>query len=93
MRTIIELPPEQIEALDALCARDGISRAEAVRRSVAEYVRTQRAASPDLAFGLWRHRGVDGLAYEADLRGEWDSSGAARPSTRAARGRSGSRRR
>jgi hypothetical protein len=73
MRTIIELPAAQLEALDALCEREGISRAEGVRRSVAQYVREKRAAVPDEAFGLWRGRGVDGLSYEADLRGEWDT--------------------
>ena len=31
MRTIIALPTEQVTDLDALCRRDGISRAEAVR--------------------------------------------------------------
>ena len=73
MRTIIDLPAAQVEALDALCEREGISRAEAVRRSVALYVQEKRASGPDEAFGLWRGRGVDGLAYEAHLRAEWDA--------------------
>ncbi|MEO8078332.1 MAG: ribbon-helix-helix domain-containing protein [Acidobacteriota bacterium] len=92
MRTIIELPVEQLDALDALCAREGISRAEAVRRSVAEYVRAQRASSPEQAFGLWRGHPVDGLAYEAQLRREWDSPVSASPRTRKARGRAATRR-
>ena len=41
MRTIIELPGEQVDALDALCRRDGISRAEAIRRAVAMLVRAE----------------------------------------------------
>jgi hypothetical protein len=78
MRTIIELPAAQLEALDAICEREGISRAEGVRRSVAQYVQQQRASTPDKAFGLWRGRGVDGLTYEAHLRREWDTAAPAR---------------
>ena len=73
MRTIIELPSDQIEALDALCHRDGISRAEAIRRAVARHLQAERAAEPDRAFGLWRARPVDGLRYERRLRREWDA--------------------
>ncbi len=73
MRTIIELPADQLTALDALCERDGISRAEAVRRAVAEHVARERSARPDEAFGLWRRRPVDGLAYQQRARREWDA--------------------
>jgi Arc/MetJ-type ribon-helix-helix transcriptional regulator len=73
MRTIIELPNEQLDELDALCEREGISRAEAVRRSVQQYLHTNRAAHAHKAFGIWRGRAVEGLAYEAALRREWDA--------------------
>ena len=73
MRTIIDLPADQLEALDRLCKREGISRAEGVRRAVAEHVRQQQAGDASQAFGLWRARNVDGLAYERRLRGEWDA--------------------
>ena len=71
MRTIIELPAEQVAALDVLCRRDGISRAEAIRRAVAHHLRLERAAEPNRAFGLWRKRPVDGLKYRRRFRGEW----------------------
>ncbi len=73
MRTIIDLPHTQLEALDALCRREGISRAEAVRRAVAQHVRQARTAGPDPAFGLWRRKRVDGLRYERGIRREWDA--------------------
>jgi hypothetical protein len=73
MRTIVDLPAAQLEALDAQCRRDGISRAEAVRRAVAQYVRQQRDVEPDEAFGLWRARAIDGLTYQRRLRREWDA--------------------
>ena len=75
MRTIIELPEDQLAALDTLCRRDNISRAEAIRRAVAQHVRLERAAEPERAFGLWRKRPVDGLKYQRRLRGEWSGRG------------------
>jgi Arc/MetJ-type ribon-helix-helix transcriptional regulator len=71
MRTIVDLPDAHVEALDALRRREGISRAEVVRRAVAEHLtRHQADAAP--AFGLWRARRVDGVAYQRRLRREWD---------------------
>jgi hypothetical protein len=72
MRTIIELPREQLDALDAWCGREHISRAEAVRRAVAAHLKQIRTSGPVSAFGLWRRRHVDGLNYERRLRREWD---------------------
>jgi predicted RNA methylase len=72
MRTIIDLPPDQIEALEALCRREGISRAEAIRRAVAQHVRPVRRAATDPAFGVWRTRRLDGLKYQERLRREWE---------------------
>ncbi|MEX2271157.1 MAG: ribbon-helix-helix protein, CopG family [Vicinamibacterales bacterium] len=79
MRTIVELPEEQLEALDALCRREKISRAEGIRRAVAVLVR-QRAAGAGRAFGLWRDRPEDGLAYQRRMRKEWDAAPARRRS-------------
>jgi hypothetical protein len=75
MRAIIELPSSQVEALDALCRREGISRAEAIRRAVEAHVRRERERGPDPAFGLWADRRMDGLAYERRLRTEWTRRG------------------
>jgi hypothetical protein len=71
MRTIIDLPAEQLEALDVICERDRISRAEAVRRAVALLISDGASAGPSIAFGLWRGRGIDGLEYQARIRREW----------------------
>jgi hypothetical protein len=84
VRTIIDLPDDQVERLDAHCRSEGISRAEAIRRAVAAHIRAvPGAASP--AFGLWAGRGVDGLAYERARRREW--SAGSEPAVRAARSR------
>jgi len=71
MRTIIDLPDEQLAALSVVCEREGISRAEAVRRAVREFTRARSAATEAAAFGIWRRRRTGGLAYERKLRAEW----------------------
>jgi metal-responsive CopG/Arc/MetJ family transcriptional regulator len=71
MRTIVDLPEDQIRVLAEICERQGISRAEAVRRAVAEYAGRHGAGEADKAFGSWRGRRIDGLAYERRLRREW----------------------
>ena len=71
MRTIVDLPEEQLRSLAEVCRREGISRAEAVRRAVAEYAGRHSASDIEQAFGLWRERRRDGLTYERRLRREW----------------------
>ena len=75
MRTIIELPEEQLRALDAWRQARGISRAEAVRRAVANLLQdeAQVRAAVHAAFGVWSTRALDGLAEQERLRAEWDA--------------------
>jgi hypothetical protein len=79
MRTIIDLPDEQLAALDGICRRDGISRAEAIRQAVTLLMRQRGASRSGVAFGIWRgRRGTDGLAYQDRIRREWGSRSAKR---------------
>jgi len=70
MRTIVDLPKPDIEGLDALCQREHISRAEAVRQAVRIFLKTHQGDS-DAAFGMWRHKQQDGLSYQNRQRDEW----------------------
>ena len=72
MRTIIEVPHDQLEALEKLCREDRISRAEAIRRAIAAHLRQHQAVDRKRAFGLWRARRPDGLKYQETRRREWD---------------------
>lgn len=72
MRTIVDLPEEQIEALKLLSEQSRLSRAELMRRAVAEYLQHHRVGDTDSAFGVWRGRQRDGADYQHELRGEWD---------------------
>lgn len=51
-RTIVDIPAELLAAVDPLCALLGISRAEAVRRGLLEFLRQHEAQSED-GFALW----------------------------------------
>ena len=71
MRTIIDLPEDQVTRLAAVCQREGFSRAEAVRRAVADYLDAKRVCERGDVFGIWRARKLDGVDYEKSLRQEW----------------------
>ncbi len=72
MRTIIDLPDNQIEALSVICKQTSVSRAELIRRAVAQYLLQHRPEQDDLAFSLWKNRAEDGLDYQNCIRKEWD---------------------
>ena len=81
MRILVDLPTEQVEALDRLSAAGRRSRAATIRAAVADYLEEQRreermAAIRD-GFGLWRDRDIDGLEYQERMRAEWDCDPAA----------------
>ncbi len=73
MRTIIEIPEQDLHQLKELCSREHISRAEAIRRAVRDLLRRHRRPDGDEAFALWRDRAQDALSYEDGLRDEWSS--------------------
>lgn len=78
MRTIIDLPEEQLQSLAVLCEREGISRAEAIRRAVSTMLKNTEATKKDEAlkavFGMWKDREDigDSVEYQRKLRAEWD---------------------
>lgn len=70
MRTIIDIPDNQLAALGELCERENISRAEAVRRAIEVMLAEKGALSRADTFGSWVARG-DSRAAVATLREEW----------------------
>jgi metal-responsive CopG/Arc/MetJ family transcriptional regulator len=71
MRTIVDLPDEQIKALKQICESTQLSRAELVRRAIAEYLVHHRCQAEDHAFGLWKRHKKEALRYQEELRAEW----------------------
>jgi hypothetical protein len=76
MRTIVDLPDEQIRALDSYSKKYGVSRAEAVRRAVAMFLPRRRQRRLDFrnhpAFGSWKSRDIDPVGYQTKMRAEWE---------------------
>ena len=70
----MELPAQQLAALDAWRVAHGVSRAEAVRQAVARFLVAEKAHASALesTSGMWADRPEDGLAYQERLRAEWE---------------------
>lgn len=71
MRTLVDLPRQDVEALDRIALRHEASRAKIIRQAVREYLARTDPSKDDAAFGLWSDRAEDGLAYQRRLRSEW----------------------
>jgi len=81
MRTLVDIPDQQLNELRAICAVRQLSRAEAVRQAISTFIEQNRSCRK-AAFGLWKDQEVylpgeaeplpnDGLAYQEKLRSEW----------------------
>jgi len=71
MKTLIELPDQLAESLDAVSTRRKASRASIIREALREYLSRHAAPSLDQAFGLWGKHAGDGLAFQRKIRDEW----------------------
>lgn len=70
MRTLVDIPDRQIVELASVCEIEKLPRSEVIRRAIALYIETKKPASVN-AFGIWKERGEDGLAYQERVRSEW----------------------
>lgn len=70
MRTLVDIPEAELEALNALSERDQRSRAALIREAIADYLQKRQPSLHD-AFGLWGEGKRDGLAWQEKLRAEW----------------------
>jgi len=70
MRTIVDLPAEQVKRLALLCRKEKISRAEAVRRAVEQLLRGSFQSDLRSYFGASKTRGKVSR-HLARLRSEW----------------------
>jgi Arc/MetJ-type ribon-helix-helix transcriptional regulator len=72
MRTIIDLPEEQVIGLVNWCRRERISKAEAIRRALKKMLSGQQVVAREDAFGAWAKRGVGSRKMVEKLRSEWE---------------------
>ena len=72
MRTLVDIPKDELESLSALSKAEGISRAESIRRAIKVYIELNRPPSKHEGFGIWKHYDIDGDEYQQKIRAEWD---------------------
>ncbi len=70
MRTLVDIPERQLAEINNLSAARKLPRAEIIRQALTAYLEANKPAD-DGAFGLWKQQGVDGLAYQEQVRSEW----------------------
>jgi len=66
MRTLVDIPDRQIEDLAMICEVKPASRAEIIWQAISAYIEQNKPSAAD-AFGIWKDRKVDGLAYQKRL--------------------------
>jgi metal-responsive CopG/Arc/MetJ family transcriptional regulator len=71
MRTLVDIPDQQLREIAELARRQKLSRAALIREALASYLAAHRRERKQDAFGLWGERQTDGLAYQDKLRAEW----------------------
>jgi hypothetical protein len=79
MRTIVDIPENEIKALDILGQKKNMSRTALVREAVQKLLHDEQLAQKgklDQYFGMFRDdatvfNGMDGLSYQHDIRSEW----------------------
>lgn len=77
-RTLVGFDDQDLLILDEISASQHVSRAHVIRQAVSNYLEQFESANAadaanaaDDAFGLWRAKKVDGLAFQHKLRQEW----------------------
>jgi hypothetical protein len=71
MRTLLDLPDSDVEALGRIARQRSVSRASLIRDAIHDYLAKTVPSDRDAAFGLWKRRGEDGLDYQRRIRSEW----------------------
>lgn len=78
MRTIIEIPDDDVNVLDKMSKQEECSRAAIIRNAIKDYIEKNKeqhsSAVLSQAFGMWQKTPVDGLSYEDKIRNEWNKS-------------------
>jgi len=71
MRTLVDLPDNDLEELTELSRSRKTSRAQLIRLAVRGFLAENRPGLKE-SFGIWKDRDEDGVAYQERLRGEWE---------------------
>ena len=70
-RILVDLPEPQLQELSELAVAERRPRAVLVREAIAAYLDGRRQTREADVFGLWKHKKLDGLEYQQEVRSEW----------------------
>lgn len=71
MRTLVDIPEEDLHLLNGVARKLAISRAEFVRQAIRKSLEPHRSTLELPGFGLWSKHPVDGMEYQNRMREEW----------------------
>ena len=73
MRTLVNIPDDDIKWLDACAKERGVSRASVLRDAVSTYRAEPQKNWLEEGFGAWAGKSdiVDSVAYQRRIRAEW----------------------
>jgi hypothetical protein len=71
LRTLVDIPDEDLKLITKLTKKRAISRAEFVREAIGVALAPYRRKMEHKAFGLWTDLKEDGIEYQERLRSEW----------------------
>ncbi len=72
MRTLIDIPEEDLAEIKRITQTQGISRAEYVRRAIRAELQRRSATDRSRFFGVFAADPEDGVAFQDRMRSEWD---------------------
>jgi metal-responsive CopG/Arc/MetJ family transcriptional regulator len=76
MRTLVDIPDDDLAVINKVVKAQSISRAEFIRRAIAQSLTAHRKAqiekAREAAFGLLAGRSIDGMEYQERIRQEWE---------------------
>jgi len=71
MRTLVDIPEQDVKALDELGRRRRVSRSKVIREAVRDYLGRHEDKDLGTFLGLWGDGEIDGLEYQRRIRSEW----------------------
>ena len=76
MRTLVDIPEDDLAVINKVIKAQSISRAEFIRRAIAQSLTAHRQIqikrAREAAFRLLAGRSVDGVEYQERIRQEWE---------------------
>jgi len=72
MKTLVDIPDSDMLRLTKLSKERKVPRAQLVRSAVSQFLREEEPDSLDKLAGIWKDRDIDGLAYQDEMRREWE---------------------